>query len=177
MDTYIIWLSPFPVHLELSQHCLATPWMIAGQAPLSMGFPREEYWSGLTFPLPWDLPEPRIEPATLVFQGDRPSGKPQSTIPKYKIESKKSSVALGLRYSHRNILSQLWKSLLNNWGMKVKVKVTQSCLTLCDPMDSTVHGILQASIREWVAFPFSRGSSQPRNRTQVSSIAGGFFTS
>ena len=96
MDTYIIWLSPFPVHLELSQHCLATPWMIAGQAPLSMGFPREEYWSGLTFPLPWDLPEPRIEPATLVFQGDRPSGKPQSTIPKYKIESKKSSVALGV---------------------------------------------------------------------------------
>ena len=70
MDTYIIWLSPFPVHLELSQHCLATPWMIARQAPLSMGFPREEYWSGLTFPLPWDLPEPRIEPATLVFQGD-----------------------------------------------------------------------------------------------------------
>ena len=84
---------------------------------------------------------------------------------------------MGLRYSHRNILSQLWKSLLNNWGMKVKVKVTQSCLTLCDPVDGTVHGILQASIREWVAFPFSRGSSQPRNRTQVSSIAGGFFTS
>ena len=56
-----------------------------------------------------------------------------------------------------------------------KVKVTQSCLTLCDPMDYTVHGILQARILEWVAFPFSRRSSQPRDRTQVSRTAGGFF--
>ena len=45
------------------------------------------------------------------------------------------------------------------------------------PMDYTVHGILQARILEWVAFPFSRGSSQPRDRIQVSCIAGGFFTS
>ena len=46
---------------------------------------------------------------------------------------------------------------------KSEVKVTQSCLTLCDPMDCTVHGILQASILEWIAISFSRGSSQPRN--------------
>ena len=59
----------------------------------------------------------------------------------------------------------------------VKVKVTQLCPTLCHPMDHTVHGILQARILEWVAFPFSRGSSQPRNQTPVSSIAGRFFTS
>ena len=60
---------------------------------------------------------------------------------------------------------------------KVKVKVTQLRLTLCNPIYYTVHGILQARILEWVAFPFSRGSSQPRDRTQVSRIAGGFFTS
>ena len=60
---------------------------------------------------------------------------------------------------------------------KVKVKVAQSCLTLCDPMDYTVHGILQARILEWVAFSYSRGSSQPRDQTQVSHISGGFFTS
>ena len=48
---------------------------------------------------------------------------------------------------------------------------------LCDPMDYTVYGIFQARILEWVAFPLSRGSSQPRDRTQVSCIAGGFFTS
>ena len=59
----------------------------------------------------------------------------------------------------------------------VKVKVTQSCLTLCDPMDYIVHGILQARILEWVAFPFSRGSSQSRDRNQVSHIVGRFFTS
>ena len=60
---------------------------------------------------------------------------------------------------------------------KVKVKVTQSCPTLFDPMDYTVHGILQARILEWVAIPFSRGSSQPRDWTQVSLIASEFFTS
>ena len=59
----------------------------------------------------------------------------------------------------------------------MKVKVTQSCLTLCDPMAYIVHGILQARILEWAAFPFSSGSSQPRDQTQVSHIAGGFFTS
>ena len=64
------------------------------------------------------------------------------------------------------------------WLLKwSEVKVAQSCPTLCDPMDYTVHGILQARILEWVAFPFSRGSSQPRDRTQVSRIAGRFFTS
>ena len=59
----------------------------------------------------------------------------------------------------------------------LKVKVIQLCPTLCDPMNYTVHGILQARILEWVAFPLSRGSSQPRDRTQVSGIAGGFFIS
>ena len=57
------------------------------------------------------------------------------------------------------------------------VKVAYSCLTHCDPIDYTVHGILQARILEWVAFPFSRGSSQPRDQTQVSRTAGRFFTS
>ena len=55
--------------------------------------------------------------------------------------------------------------------------VTQSCLTLCDPMDYTVHGILQARTLELVALPFSKGSSQPRDQTQVCQIAGRFFTS
>jgi len=65
-----------------------------------------------------------------------------------------------------------------------KVKVTESCLILCDrmdcsPPDSSVHGILQARILEWVAMPFSRGSSQLRESNLisfVSCIAGRFFT-
>ena len=60
---------------------------------------------------------------------------------------------------------------------KVKVKVAQSYLTLCDPMDYTIHGILQARILEWVAIPFSRGSFQTKDQTQVSHIAGRFFIS
>jgi len=58
---------------------------------------------------------------------------------------------------------------------KMKVKVAQSCPTLCDPIDYTDHGILQARILEWVAFSFSRGSFQSRDQTQVSHIAGGFI--
>ena len=59
-------------------------------------------------------------------------------------------------------------------------EVAQSCPTLCDPvdcslLDSSVHGILQARILEWVAISFSRGSSQPRDRTRVSCIAGRRF--
>ena len=59
----------------------------------------------------------------------------------------------------------------------MKVKVTQSCLTVCDPMDYTVHGVLQARILEWVVISFSGRSSQPRDGTRISHIAGGFFTS
>ena len=65
-----------------------------------------------------------------------------------------------------------------SWAVHVHA---QSRLTLCDPMNCSppgfsVHGILQARILEWVAISFSRGSSQPRDRTQVSCIAGRFFT-
>ena len=60
---------------------------------------------------------------------------------------------------------------------QVKMKVAQLCLALCDPTDYIVCGILQARILEWVAFPFSRGSSQHRDQTHISRIAGRFFTS
>ena len=60
-------------------------------------------------------------------------------------------------------------------------EVTQSCLTLCDPMDcnlpgSSIHEIFQARVLEWVAISFSRGSSQPRDQSRVSCIAGKLFT-
>ena len=83
----------------------------------------------------------------------------------------------------------MWGKLLDIWSWteqskeiatlswRGEVKVAQSCPTLCDPTDYTVHRIFQARILEWIAFPFSRGSSQPRDRTQVSRIAGGLFTS
>ena len=80
-----------------------------------------------------------------------------------------------LRFIGSQRVGHNWATELNR-TQKVKLKVAQLCPTLCDSMDYIVHGILQARILEWVAFPFCRGSSQPRNWTQVSRIAGGFFT-
>ena len=85
---------------------------------------------------------------------------------------------LAIQIHHRNM------GTLRQSGIKkcVKVKiVSQSCLTLCNPMDcssprSSVHGILQARILEWVAIPFSRVCSWPRNWTWISCNAGRFFT-
>ena len=82
---------------------------------------------------------------------------------------------------NNHLRSALWRESIA-WGKRIgmetellqgllmersEVKVTQLCLTFCDPMDYTVHGILQARTLEWVAFPFSRGSSQTRGQTQV----------
>ena len=74
-----------------------------------------------------------------------------------------------------------WSTPRVKTSVKVKMLVAQSCPTLCDPMacsppGSSIHGILQARIQEWVAIPSSRGSSRPRDQTWVSHIAGRFFT-
>ena len=94
-----------------------------------------------------------------------------------------------MQASHFVLLSSItWlrhsKSLFPGLSNVSLCSVTQSCLTLCKPLagdlpDSLVHRILQARILEWVAMSYSRGSSQPRDRTHVSCvscIAGGFFT-
>ena len=79
-------------------------------------------------------------------------------------------------YAIRTLPYVLFKFLL--WFC---VLVTQSCPTLCDLTDCTppgfsVHGILQARVLEWIAIPFSRGTSQPRDWTLVSCLTGRFFT-
>ena len=117
---------------------LVTPWTIACQAPVSLGFSREEYWSWLPFPSPRNLADPGIKAGSYLLHC-------------------------------RDILYHL------SYKGSQRVKVAQSRPTLWDPMDYTIHWLLQARILEWVAFPFSRGSSQPRDRTQVSCIAGIFF--
>ena len=99
-------------------------------------------------------------------------------------------MGLKFRFTHRQIfmyyivIQDLWPVESTNVGTSVGsvcVLVAQSCLTLCDPMDwsppgSSVQGILQAKILEWVVIPFSRRSSLPRDRTLAFYIAGGFFT-
>ena len=107
----------------------STPWTVAYQAPPSVGFSRQECWSGLPFPSSGDLPNPGIEPGSPALQADAlpsaPPGKPNSLA-------------------------------------TIVCEVTQSCPTLCDPMDcslpdSSVHGIFQAIVLEWIAISFSRG--------------------
>ena len=86
-----------------------------------------------------------------------------------------------MKVFYYSLINSLWTQLLLNsikyiWLTSAcKEKLLQSCLTLCSPMDcslpgSSVHGILQARILEWVAMPSSRGSFQPRDQTCISSV-------
>ena len=85
-----------------------------------------------------------------------------------------NSIYLSFVASSFGVIDRVWK-------VTVKVLVPQSCSSLCNCMDysppgPSVHGILQARILEWVAIPFTRGSSPPRDWTWVSCIVGRFFT-
>ena len=97
----------------------------------------------------------------------------------------------GIKIAGRNINNLIYaepygrkrgtKKPLDESGRTGQDRVAQSCLTLCDPMDcsltgSSIHGIFQARILEWVAISFSRRSSQPRDWTWVSHIVGRCFT-
>ena len=82
-------------------------------------------------------------------------------------DPQESSPAPQFKSINSSVLSFLYSPTLTSIHMKVKTTVSQLCPTLCDPKDC-IRGILYAIILEWVAFPFSRGSSQPRDRTQVS---------
>ena len=126
----------------------ATPGTVAHQAPLSMGFSRPEYWSGLLFPSPGDLPDPGIESRSPALQADSLPTEPPGK----------------------------WLPTLVNVCISRSVMLTLHDSTDRGPTGFSAHGILQARILEWVAVPFSRGSSQPRDQTLVSSIAGRFFT-
>ena len=93
------------------------------------------------------------------------------------IHSKQSRVSIVLKGSRiLRIVDEHWLQFeVTSWS-----EVAQSCPTLCNPMDcslpdSSVHGIFQARTLEWIAMSFSRGSSQPRNQTQVSCIIGRRF--
>ena len=144
----------------------ATPEMAAHQAPPSLRFSRQERWSGLPFPSPvhesekwkWSVP-PWATPWTAAYQAPPSIG-----------------------FSRQEYWNGLpLPSPRGSLESESESEVAQSCLTLCHPMDcslpgSFVCGILQARILEWVAISFSRRSSQPRDGTWVSCIAGRCFT-
>ena len=187
-----------------------------GQAPLSTRFPRQ-YWSGLPFSSPGDLPDPGIKPRSPAWQADSLSAEPQgkgvglvrslqpwdilliycnNQLKKYRTPFSKTS-EWGTLCPPSDIYVRSFLCLFSyliklcctkalEWSSLVPVPKAKSSeimnptlftLSYHDPIDYTVHGILQARILEWVAIPFSRGSSQPRDQTQVSHTTGGFFTS
>ena len=180
-----------PSHAPL----FVTPWPVAHQAPLSMGFSRQEYWSGLPCPPPGDLPHPGIEPRSPASQVDSLPpchlGRPRRRTDCNWESQEHSGRHFDPFFSqwlfpaseylwihqlsgpcHINLLKGIspqdsHKKSGSCWHLltficaSVVVLAAQSCPTLCDPMDcsppvSSVHGILQARILEWVAIPFSR---------------------
>ena len=86
-------------------------WTVAHQAPLSMGFSRQEYWSGLPFPSPGDLPDPGIEPMSPALQADaktsEPPGEPAIAIAILKTASRKKQLAIRQNHSDRIVESCL----------------------------------------------------------------------
>ena len=94
----------------------------------------------------------------------------------FKRENRNSQSVAGCLFIEAGLTS---KMVISN--LKSESKIARSCPILCDPMDCSlpgfsIHGISQAWVPEWVAFSFSRGSSWPRDQTQVSGIAGRCFT-
>ena len=102
----------------------ATLWTVAYQAPLSMGFSRQEYWSGLPFPSPGDLPDAGIEPGSPAFQADALASEP----PIYNVVLLSSDSVIST-YTHTHI-----------YYICCCCSVAQSCLTLCNPADCRTPG-------------------------------------
>jgi len=122
-----------------------TLWAITHQAPLSMEFSRQEYWSGLPCPPSGDLPDQGIEPTSLMS----PALVGRSSLP--LVPSRKPDI------SHSSFLINIYRSAL----FFLMCSVAQLCPTLCDPTEcsppaSSVHGIFLTRIPEWVAISSSR---------------------
>ena len=144
-----------------------TSWTVARQPPLSIGFSRQEYWNGAPFLPPGDLFDPGIKPESSAL-----AGRFFTTSTTWETLSSLDIVSIVCMSQSQSPnpspppahFQKYHPSMYPILYSESEVKVAQSCLTFCDPMDYTVHGILQARILEWVAIPFSRGSSQPRDR-------------
>ena len=120
-----------------------TPWIVAYQAPPFMGFSRQEYWSGLPFPSPGDLPNLGIEPVSPTLQADTllsESPEKPLNILRYNIR----------KYYHQTIVvKEVWLEKIADHPQMFQFtlspccgSVAKSCLTLCDPMDCSSPGFL-----------------------------------
>ena len=136
-----------------------------------MEFSRPECWSWYPFPSPGVLLNPGVEPRCPTLQADslpaEPPGKPKNT----GVHSLFLQWIFPTQESNRGLLH--CRCIL--YQLSYQGSPTRSCLTLCNPIDcsllgSSVHGLSQAKILEWVAIPFSRGPSQPKDQTLISCL-------
>ena len=131
---------------------------------------------------PWNSPGQNTEVGScLLLQGIFPTqglnpGFPHCRQILYQLSHRGSPIALCVLYIFCFYLWFIFSQKLQ-FSFLLSLSICSVMSEFCDPMDYTVHGILQARVLEWVAFPFSRGSFHPRDWTQVSRIAGRFFTS
>ena len=130
-----------------------TLWTVAHQAPLSMGFSRQEYWSGLSCPSPRDLLNPGIEPRSPVLQAD--------SLPSEPPEKPKNTGVGSL---------SLLQGIIPTQGLN-------QGLLYCRQILYQLSHQRNPRILKWVACPFSSRSSRPMNWTRISCIAGRFLTS
>ena len=211
-----------PQHTAAAQSCpaLCDPrdCSLPMSAPTSLGFSRQEHWSGLPFSPPGHLPDLGMESKSLKspalaggFFTASATWDAQAMFSHCFITRGHCSNMVSCEGRSDPVNPDARSGRCKQPESKVKLLAPQSCPTLCDPMDwslpgssvhgvlqtrilesesesrsvmsktlfdptdYTVHGILQARILEWVDIPFCRGSSQPRDQTQVSCIAGRFL--
>ena len=151
-------------------YLLVTPWAVAHQAPLSMGFSRQEYWVAMPSFRRSSRPRDRTHVSSVSCIG-RWVLYHLCNLGNLVHGSFTEMFAIAIRI-HK---SCLWTERLNRWNVCC-AKSFQSCLTPCDlmgcsPPGSSAHGILQAGILEWVVVSSSRGSSRHRDQTRISYIS------
>ena len=130
-----------------------TPWTnVAHQAPSSIGFPRQEYWSGLPFPSPGDLPDPGIKPRSPTLQADaltsEPPGKPYLSLEKCKSNMMKYHFTPNFKKKkgERDDPEIQFQSTCQ----KKKILKTQTCTQMFIASLVTMTGIIQMSISWWI---------------------------
>ena len=145
-----------------------------------MGFSRQEYGSGV--PLSSLMYRQRSEECKETEENNR-MGKTRDLFKRVRDTKGTFHAKMGTIKDRNGMDLTEAKNIKKRWQEYTESEVTQPCLTLCNPMDcslpgSSIHGIFQAIVLEmkWAAISFSRGSSQPRDRTQVSCIVDRCFT-